>query len=474
MNSPPGCQRARLVQSLNHDVNILSLTTLRELARLSLPMVVSQGAFAVMVFTDRWFMSLIDPTHIAAALGGGVASFFCFSLFIGVITYANALVAQYYGAGDFAKCPRVVTQGMIMALACTPVLLLLGVYGGRAFSYIGHDPEQVRLESIYFQVLMVNSFFQLVKSCMACFFSGIGRTRVVMIADLLSVLVNIPLSWALIFGKAGLPSLGIAGAAWGTVIATLLAIAILAGFYLSKGNKLQFHVADSFHFDRAIMRRYLRLGLPSGVEGFLNFGSFNLYLLLFQSYGVAQGAAMAIVFNWDMLSFVPMAGLGIGVMSLIGRFVGAGDMARANQVISSGFILALAYSGTLAVLFLVFRVELVDVFAGPGHDFGEIRELASAMMIALTTYMLADAIVIIAGGALRGAGDTRWIMFTSTAVHWLMLAVQYVVIVELKLQPLVSWWVFAGMLVSLAILYSRRLYKGRWRQPDRLARLMRE
>ena len=93
MNSPPGCQRARLVQSLNHDVNILSLTTLRELARLSLPMVVSQGAFAVMVFTDRWFMSLIDPTHIAAALGGGVASFFCFSLFIGVITYANALVA---------------------------------------------------------------------------------------------------------------------------------------------------------------------------------------------------------------------------------------------------------------------------------------------------------------------------------------------------------------------------------------------
>ncbi|MCB1845852.1 MAG: MATE family efflux transporter, partial [Halieaceae bacterium] len=72
----------------------LSLGTLKELLRLSLPMVVSQGAFAVMIFTDRWFMSHLDATHIAATLGGGVAMYFCLSLFIGVITYANALVAQ--------------------------------------------------------------------------------------------------------------------------------------------------------------------------------------------------------------------------------------------------------------------------------------------------------------------------------------------------------------------------------------------
>ena len=68
----------------------LSMTTLRELLRLSLPMVVSQGAFAAMVFTDRLFMSYIDSAHIAAALGGGVASFVCFSLFMGVISYGNA------------------------------------------------------------------------------------------------------------------------------------------------------------------------------------------------------------------------------------------------------------------------------------------------------------------------------------------------------------------------------------------------
>ena len=69
---------------------------MRELLSISFPMIVSQGAFAVMIFTDRYFMSMISPTHLAASLGGGVASFFCLSLFVGVLSYSNALVAQAY------------------------------------------------------------------------------------------------------------------------------------------------------------------------------------------------------------------------------------------------------------------------------------------------------------------------------------------------------------------------------------------
>ncbi|MDH3993324.1 MAG: MATE family efflux transporter [Gammaproteobacteria bacterium] len=452
----------------------LSLTTLRELARLSLPMMVSKGTFAVMIFTDRWFMSNIDATHIAATLGGGVASYFCFSLFLGIISYANPLVAQYYGAGEVAKCPRVVTQGVLMALACVPLLFLAGYFGGDAFALMGHDPAQVPLERIYFQVLMGGSLFNLLKTCLACYFVGIGRSRVVMVTDVMAVMLNIPLSWALIFGKLGLPELGIAGAALGTVVATGFAVCVFLVFYLAKEHQQQFQVAGSFRFEPGIMRRYLRLGTPAGVEGFLNTATFNLFLLMFQSYGVVEGASMAIVFNWDMLSFIPMVGLHIGVMSLIGRFVGARDMARANQVISSGFILALGYSGVLAILFLVFRVPLVEVFSTPGQDFGPIRDLASSMMIGLTTYMLADAIILIAGGALRGAGDTRWTMLMSTSLHGLMLVAQYLVIVELGYGPLVSWWVFVAMLISLALLYLWRLLGGRWRLPDRLARVMQE
>lgn len=452
----------------------LSLTTLKQLLRLSLPMVVSQGAFAVMIFTDRWFMSHLDAAHIAATLGGGVAMYFCLSLFIGLITYANALVAQYYGSGALHKCPQVVTQGLLMAVACTPLLLLVAYYGGRVFSHLGHDPAQVGLESTYFRILMAASFFNLVKACLASYFAGIGRTQVVMIADVLAVMLNIPLSWALIFGKLGLPELGIAGAATGTVVATVFGAGLFLAFYLAPGHQQQFQVAKSFSFNPGIMRRYLRLGIPSGIESFLNMGAFNLFLLMFQAYGVVQGAAMAIVFNWDMLSFIPMIGLNIAVTSMIGRFVGMADMGRANQVISSGFILALGYSGILALLFLFLRYPLMDVFSTPGEEFAAIRELGANMMIGLCTYMLADATIQIAGATLRGAGDTRWVMITSTVLHWLMLVVQYYVIVVAKLEPLVSWWVFVVMLLSVAVAYLLRLLGGRWRRPERLARVMRE
>ena len=77
-----------------------------ELLRLAIPMVVSHGTFAVMIFTDRYFMSQIDPMNMAAALGGGVASFFSFCFFVGLFSYGNALSAQYLGAGEPAKCPR--------------------------------------------------------------------------------------------------------------------------------------------------------------------------------------------------------------------------------------------------------------------------------------------------------------------------------------------------------------------------------
>jgi MATE family multidrug resistance protein len=122
----------------------------------------------------------------------------------------------------------------------------------------------------------------------------------------------------------------------------------------------------------------------------------------------------------------------------------------------------------------VFRIQLVNVFETPGDEFGAIRELAGSMMLGLCTYMLADATIQISGGVLRGAGDTRWVMVTSISLHWLMLLAQYYVIVVRKMAPLVSWWVFVVMLLLLAAAYLMRLLGGRWRQPERLARVMQE
>ncbi len=453
---------------------VFSKSTLKELFRLALPMMVSQGAFALMVFTDRIFMSRIDSLHISATLGGGVSFFVSIALFNGILSYGNALVAQYLGAGEHSKCPQVVSQGVILTIAIMPVIAVVTFFMGDLFAAMGHDPALVELERQYYFVLMAGAAFALIKTCLASYFSGIAVTRVVMISDVMGVAFNIPLSYVLIFGELGLPAMGIRGAAVGTVVATIFSILVYLYFYFNRFHREKFAVAKSFRLNTGILRRYLRLGFPSGFEVFIGAGTFNLFLLMFQSYGVAEGAAMAIVFNWDMLSFVPLVGINIAITSLIGRYVGAQDLSRANQVISSGFLIALSYSGFMGICFIVFRFELMDFFATPGEDFTAIRELGAKMMIGLTTYVMADAIILICSGTLRGAGDTRWLMVTSISLHLLMLLVQFLVIMVWDYGPIISWWVFVATLLLLALVYALRVFGGRWRHPERLARVMAE
>ena len=198
------------------------------------------------------------------------------------------------------------------------------------FLAMGHSPQQAKLETTYYHILMWASPIVLLKVCLASFFSGIGETKKVMIADVSGAIVNIPLSYMLIFGVGGFPELGIVGAGIGTCVSNVFALAIFSIFYFHRDNVRRFKVRLSWIYDRGIFRRYIRLGLPSGTEMFLNVAAFNIFLLMFQSYGIAEGASAAIVFNWDILSFVPMMGLNIGIVSLIGRYIGANNMEKTN------------------------------------------------------------------------------------------------------------------------------------------------
>ncbi len=448
--------------------------TMLELMRIAIPMIVSQGTFAVMIFTDRYFMSQIDPIHMAAALGGGVAAFFSFCFFSGLFSYANALAAQYLGAGEIDKCPKVVTQGFIMVILSVPLLMVVTLFVSGIFESMDHDPLQVELERRYYQILMLGVVVTLAKICISSYFAGIARTKLVMVCDVCGLIVNVPLCYAMVFGKFGFAELGIVGAAVSTIVATLFALLLFIFCYFRKEHREKFKVMDSFNYDGGILKRFIRLGFPSGMELFLNVAAFNLFLLMFQGYGIVEGASAAIVFNWDILSFVPMMGLNIGLISMIGRFVGAQDMERANEAISAGFILGLAYSAVLAFIYITFRFALVGVFAPPQGDFSEILELAGFMMVGLSSYAMADAIILVCGGVLRGAGDTRWIMYTSVALHWLMLVAQYLIIRVFEWGPKASWVAFVLMILAIAIVFIGRLYGGRWRDEEALRLVMAE
>ena len=116
----------------------------------------------------------------------------------------------------------------------------------------------------------------------------------------------------------------------------------------------------------------------------------------------------------------------------------------------------------------------MEVFAPPTGDFSEIRELSAFMMIGLSSYAMADAIILVSGWVLRGAGDTRWLMIASVSLHWAMLVAQYFIIRVYEYGPRVSWIAFVVMLLAIALVYGLRLWGGKWRAQDALARVMAE
>ena len=447
---------------------------LKQLVVLAIPIVISQGAFALMIFTDRYFLSLISPLHMAAGLGGGFASFFSMSLFIGILSYSNALVAQYYGLGERKKCSLVLTQSMLLCVAFIPLLALLTYLVSGLFALMGHSAEQVELEKSYYLMLMIGAIFALVKTSFASYFTGIGMTKVVMLAEIFSVVVNIPFSYILIFGKLGMPELGIVGAAISTVGSVFIAIGIFLFFYFLKEHRILFGVMQSFHVNRKILIRYLRLGIPSGVELFLNVAAFHLFLLMFQSYGLIEAASAAIVLNLDVVSFVPLLGLNAALISMVGGYVGSNNMSKIDQVIKSGFILGLGYTSVLAIIFILFRVDLVSLFLSTGENSQAILTLSTFMMVGMASYVMADSIILVCSGVLRGAGDTKWLMKTSIALHWLMLLAQFIVIKHLALDAKYSWIMFIVLLFSIAITYFWRLKSGAWRDEIALQKVMTE
>ncbi len=436
-----------------------------ELLAIAFPMFVSQAADTLMMFVDRLFLARLGKEYMAAAMSGGMTCFMLLTFFLGVIGYSNALVAQYLGSGRRERCGGAAGQGLLFAGVGYPIVLLAAPAGMWLLRSGGHDPRQFVLETAYFGILVRFSFLSLLRSALGSFFSGIGRTRIIMAASIAAMMVNILCNYLLIFGKLGFPALGIRGAAYGTVIGAAVGVAILAGAYFSTGNRRDFRTWAHLRPNLDIAARLLRFGLPSGTEFFLNMTAFNLFVQMMYSYGRDVAAAVTITFNWDMVAFIPIIGIGVGTTSLVGRYMGARRPHTAERAAYSGLKTALGYTLGVLVLFVAVPGVLVSVFTphGPGLDYSAVAPQAVFMVRLASLYLISDAMMLVFGGALRGAGDTRWVMVASVVCHWLFTVTTWTQIKVLRHPPEMVWAVFVGLVTAMGFVFFLRFRSGRWK-----------
>ncbi len=437
-----------------------------ELFMISFPMMISQGCETIMIFTDRLFMSKLGPEQMSATLMGGLTVFVMTTFFIGLTNYTNALVAQFYGAGKKEKCGLVVTQAAILSLIGYPIILAVSPLVIRYFETCGIAPEQLLPQKTYFSIVIFSVIITLLRNCLSGFFCGIGKTSYVMIAASFAMVINICANYILIFGKFGMPALGIKGAAIGTITGGATGLLILVIIYMKYQLNSEYEIAKSWKYNRKVMGKLLRFGSPSGFELFFNMMAFNLMIMIFHSDSLVTATAATIVFNWDLVSFVPLIGVQIGVTSLVGRHMGAGSPDTAHKITLSGLAMGWCYSAIILVLFVFFPEPLVDLFR-PNETssvFIEARPLAIFMIRLAAVYVLVDTLFAVITGALRGAGDTLWAMIITVILHWILVLILFIIIHVLNLSAKAGWISVVVVFVSFSMLILWRYSTGKWRQ----------
>jgi MATE family multidrug resistance protein len=421
----------------------------------------------VMEFTDRVFLANYSVEAISAALPAGIAAFFFIAFFSGIVGYVSVFVAQYAGASRHSQVGPMLWQALWLSLAAGIATALISLAGEALFSLAAH-PEPVRqLETVYFSTLMQGAGINIAGAALAGFYTGLGITRPVMVFHAIGTVVNIPLDYAVINGVGPFPEMGIHGAALATVASWAVVTGLLALQGMTRENDRRYAVCRITWPERTRMGRLLRYGVPSSLQLTMDILAFAYFSLMVGRIGRMELAVTNIVFSINALAFMPMLGLSVGTSTLVGQCMGNRRPDGAEGVTRKSRHLAFAYLAAVAVLYLVFSGSLIDLFQPrdlPLETYAALRQQGILLLWLVTVYIFFDAQYMVYVGALKGAGDTRFIMQAVGGLSVFVMGIpMYVLVERLEAGLMAAWACVTVYIFSLFAVSWGRFRQGRWR-----------
>ena len=449
-----------------------SSSSYRALLRIAVPLIITSTSFMVQNFCARMFLAWYSPEALQAAVPAGILFFTLVCGFMSTAAFANSLVAQYYGSGDLHSCSRSVAQAILLALFSFPLILLLIPAGLWMLSVSGHPPAVLAEEKTYFSILMLGGVQLPLSSAVSSFFSGRGLTRVVMLCAIAGAVLNLLLNWLLIFGIGPFPEMGMAGAAIASVISGFVSPVIMLAIYFSGKNNRLYGTRRLFYFDAPLFRRLLRFGIPSGIHMTLDIGAFSLFVLLVGRLGETAFMAANIALSVNMIAFMPSIGIGQAAGIMVGQHMGRRDFDGASRAGWRAVHIGWIYTACAALTFVLMPEVYIRLFARGDIPFDEISGLARTLLLFAACWGLMDATNLILSGALRGSGDTHFVMWYETSMAWFFFAAGELLIVLVLKMGVVAAWTWALVYICLLALgLMARFRSRRWQNIELIERV---
>jgi MATE family multidrug resistance protein len=440
----------------------------REVLRVAAPLVVSSLSWTILTFIDRMMLNHVSGGAMAGAFSASVAWFAVAALPLGICTYANTFVAQYDGSGQPHQIGRVIWQAVWIALGCGFLFVAVAPLASWFFALANHDAETLTSEIKFFQIMCAAGPALLIAQSIASFYSGRGQTWVMMIVEATIDILCIGIDYCWIFGHFGFPAWGVAGAASATVVCIWLKAIVYLVLFLQPRHCERFGTIAGLRWDGALVRRMLYYGGPSGVQMLLDVTGFTVFILLVGTLGGVAAEATSMTFSISSLAFMPIYGLHIATSVLVGEHLGENRDDTAASVTFTSLQIALGYMLFISLMyFLAPDLFLTGFFSHRGTQLGNqqgVREMAAMLLQFVAGYNLLDATQMIFVGALKGAGDTRFLLLVSVLLASLLAVFSYLSVEVWQLSIYGCWTLIVFWCLIAAVVYVLRFWHGKWRQ----------
>lgn len=439
--------------------------SLQELWLLAYPLIVLMGAQMVMQFIDRMFLAWYSPDALAACVPAGLLALTFASLFMGLAGYTSVFISRFSAKKKTASVTLSLWQGVWLSLFSAALLAALTPLGRWLITSFNHAAPVQALELSYFTILNIFGGFAVTNNALGSFFSGRGNTRVPMYTALAGICLNIGLDYIFIFGKLGIPALGINGAAWATVISCAVSTLIFCALIGSRENRYTFKISRLAGFYKPIFVQMVRFGVPNGFGFLMDVLSFTLFTFMIGHIDTLSLQASNIVMAMQPVVFMVILGLGGGIQILVSKYQGLKRPDLSVRVVKNACKLGYGYAAAVSVLFFFGAPLFLHLFipAASAHA-GEVAALTLPLMKLVSGFVLMDATYLIFGDAIRGAGDTKFYMYVMIFCAWgLLVPGTWLIIYKWHLSVFWVWsWLtfYAGL---TALLMLGRFLQGKWK-----------
>jgi MATE family multidrug resistance protein len=330
----------------------------------------------------------------------------------------------------------------------------------------------------------------ILSATLACFYSGRGKTMVVLAANAVTCSTAVVFDYLFIFGwrvipaagmkgTPGFPVAGVRGAAWATVAASCVGVLFYVCYMAFGRDGRLYQLHRYWRFDRELFGRLIKYGMPAGLQLFLDVCCFSVFMMVMGRLGADALKATNVAFNIESLAFVPMLGMAAGTSALVGRRIGEGAPELATRTVLKAHALTVAYMSAWGCVFLLapqlvlapyaFNVRDQEEFA----DFAAVQDMVVVLLRFVAVYTIFDGTALIYGAAIRGAGDTRFPLAFNLFNGSLLLVLPTVLIYQLGFSTgrmnaqAALYWSFCavcGFVIVLAGGMTTRFLFGAWKK----------